>query len=209
MTIAGNFEHQRVAAIAVFLDLYPGSRCDAAKGAGGGFRHSRDVIEGKDTIAQCKRADDALAWRERSHRRGHGVEKPAQQASDRSFAAAWRAVEDQDRVGAGGLEGGENPGCQGLGKRAGWRIASGRGGLGKRELASCAAENEARCECRDLDAAAVDLDGFAIGIGEVDVEGVRLGADAESSVVTQRHASARRALIASLSTPCAGGVPSR
>ncbi len=124
-----------------------GSGGDAGEGGGDGGGEAGDVVEGEDAVVESEGEELALVMREGVEGGGGGVEEGAEDAGGGGFAARRRAGEDEDGIGAGGAQGGEEPGKHAAIGRAGevkerLQVVEGRGGmaLGAREGAGVGRE---------------------------------------------------------------------
>lgn len=155
-------------------------------------RDGGDMVEGQDAVVRGESLDLTRRIGKGRERRGGWVDGVAQQAGGGGFAAGGGALQDQDGIRSGGFEGGGEPaqatlaGVRGDGEKLLEELVEGTGAGGRlRERAGLFGVAKARLEV-GLEGPALggDLDGFALGVGEVEVQGVgekgrTVGGDAE------------------------------
>ena len=174
------------------LGLEGGAGGEAAQGGGHGGAEGMEVVEGLHPGLISELVQLQFGGGERVEGSDVGVDEAAEHAGSLGFAAAWGALEDEDGEGAGGAEGGEQPGEAAEPILLGVEVAEAAevvesggegfgGGLGEVEPAADAKEGEVGL---GVDAVALggDFDGDGIAGVEGDGEGIGAEGDADGGV---------------------------
>ena len=165
--------------VAVFPPEQAGAAGQPAQGIADGGRERAHVIEGEKPVFAGERKQVAEGGEGREGR-GAGIDKAAEDARSEGLAAAGRAAQNEDGIGAAGAQGAEEPGqagepavaeieggAQGFGEAGGRRVR----GCGLRNGQGAGGEGDLEIHvgaCGDFPAASGDFDVFAGGGGEVE-----------------------------------------
>ena len=173
-------ELEGLAVVPAFVEGEAGAGGETAEGVGDGVADCGDVIESQDAVVVGQGEQLALGGGEGGEGGRGGVDQKAEQAGGGGFAGAGGALEDEDRIRAGGREGGEEPGEAAQPVLGVWEVEEGAergevgGGVlvGTREGEGAAAVAEAEVSSGgDFPAFGADADDFALGVGQVEKDG--------------------------------------
>jgi hypothetical protein len=103
-------EGQGLALIPALVEEEGGGGGEAAEGVGEVTGEGGDMVEGQDPIVEGEGEELAVGGGQRAERGGGGIDQGAEHTGGGGLAAAGRSVEDENGVGAGGAESGEEPG---------------------------------------------------------------------------------------------------
>jgi hypothetical protein len=116
-------ERERIVERMVAVVREGGAGGEAGKGDGEVGGQEWDVIEGKDAVVECPDEELVFGMGEGVERSDGRIDERAENAGEGGFSAGGRAGEDEDGVGTGRAEGGEEP--------HGYPVEGGDGGVGK------------------------------------------------------------------------------
>lgn len=103
-------ELERLALADSFAEFVTGAGGDASEGVLHAGRKMSDVIVNKDAVGVSLTEDLALCVGMRRERSGMGIDQRAQDAGGGGFARSFGSIEDEDGIGAAGLERRKKPG---------------------------------------------------------------------------------------------------
>lgn len=168
---------------------------EAAQGARDRLAQVGHVIEGEDVMVPGQAQEFALIGRVGTEGGSSRIDEGAEQAGERGFAAGGGTLEDEYGIRADGAESGEEPGNDGgriAGKEAAGQFRGGAERFGQRLGGAGAAEDG--IVGNDVPAQGRDFDSFALGVGEIEQEGVGvIGVASEAGAEGKRGGRRRTA----------------